>query len=88
VTGLLEKDGVGAVDLADVDLDVLRVGEGVVQEECACLLRTPLLLPPAVHSLMTVEAAQMSKRGEPYCVLASCVTLRMTIRGLAFLSAD
>ena len=26
VTGLLEKDGVGAVDLADVDLDVLRVG--------------------------------------------------------------
>ena len=27
VTGLLEKDGVSAVDLADVDLDVLRVVE-------------------------------------------------------------
>lgn len=26
VTGLLEKDGVGAVDLADVDLDVILLG--------------------------------------------------------------
>lgn len=65
VTGLLEKDGVGAVDLADVDLDVLRVGEGVVQvsNSVSGAHCSPRLLICAASTVMRECTAGGSKRG-------------------------